>query len=287
MLPGFRFLFAAIVLSTSVLVFGLGAAALLHAAHEEVVGTPSWLAAPETRFAQQADADRPVLAMLSLEPPAAVSQPSDNTPAAPAEPTTAIATPPLPEAAEAMKLPDSPPPDPGKLESALAESNAPSEPAAARGGPPATADLPKDPAAEPSAPPASGAVVAASAQQPSSAAVVQAAEATVAVEPAGAPTPAEQASAPAPAVPASTPAKPGPAPTRIATLGSPAVNIEPQRPAKAEIARARTIERKHRQAHRAPPRHRIAQRAQSVAPAASQGPEDPFRPTPGVQTGGL
>ena len=31
MLPGFRFLFAAIVLSTSVLVFGLGAAALLRA----------------------------------------------------------------------------------------------------------------------------------------------------------------------------------------------------------------------------------------------------------------
>ena len=48
MLPGFRFLFAAIVLSMSILVFGLGAAALLRAAHEEFASTPSWRAAPET-----------------------------------------------------------------------------------------------------------------------------------------------------------------------------------------------------------------------------------------------
>ena len=53
MLPGFRFLFAAIVLSMSILVFGLGAAALLRAAHEEFASTPSWRAAPEPKFAQQ------------------------------------------------------------------------------------------------------------------------------------------------------------------------------------------------------------------------------------------
>ncbi len=52
MLPGFRFLFAAIVLSLSLLVFGLGAAALLRAAHEEFASTPSWRAPPETVFAQ-------------------------------------------------------------------------------------------------------------------------------------------------------------------------------------------------------------------------------------------
>ena len=40
MLPGFRFLFAAIVLSMSILVFGLGAAALLRAAHEEFAANP-------------------------------------------------------------------------------------------------------------------------------------------------------------------------------------------------------------------------------------------------------
>ena len=56
MLPGFRFLFAAIVLSMSVLVFGLGAAALLRAAHEEVASTPLWRAVPEPKFAQQNEA---------------------------------------------------------------------------------------------------------------------------------------------------------------------------------------------------------------------------------------
>jgi hypothetical protein len=35
MLPGFRFLFAARVLAMPMLIFGLGAAALLRAAHEE------------------------------------------------------------------------------------------------------------------------------------------------------------------------------------------------------------------------------------------------------------
>ena len=52
MLPGFRFLFAAIVLSMSVLVFGLGAAALLRAAHEEFASNSSLRVAPEPKFAQ-------------------------------------------------------------------------------------------------------------------------------------------------------------------------------------------------------------------------------------------
>ena len=92
MLPGFRFLFAAIVLSMSILVFGLGAAALLRAAHEEFASNPSWRAAPETMFAQQAEATRPVLAMLRVEPAAAEAKPSENTRAiaVPAEQTTSI-----------------------------------------------------------------------------------------------------------------------------------------------------------------------------------------------------
>jgi hypothetical protein len=52
MLPGFRFLFAAIVLSVSIAVFGFGAAALFHSAHEEFANAPAWRPAPETRFAQ-------------------------------------------------------------------------------------------------------------------------------------------------------------------------------------------------------------------------------------------
>ena len=69
MLPGFRFLFAAIMLSMSLLIFGLGAAALLRAAHEEVASNPSWRAAPEVTFAQPAEAERPVLAALRVDLP--------------------------------------------------------------------------------------------------------------------------------------------------------------------------------------------------------------------------
>ncbi len=92
MLPGFRFLFAAIVLSMSILVFGLGAAALLRAAHEEFASNPSWRAAPETVFAQQNDATRPVLAMLRVEPPLAEQKASDNVPAVaePAKPEAGL-----------------------------------------------------------------------------------------------------------------------------------------------------------------------------------------------------
>jgi hypothetical protein len=67
MLPGFRFLFAAIMLSMSMLICGLGAAALLRAAHEEVASIPSRRAPPETMFTQQSDA-KPTLALLRVEP---------------------------------------------------------------------------------------------------------------------------------------------------------------------------------------------------------------------------
>jgi hypothetical protein len=71
MLPGFRFLLAAIALCSSILVFGLGAAALLRAAHEEVAQNPSWRGTPEPRLAQFEET--PVLAMLRIEPVAAES----------------------------------------------------------------------------------------------------------------------------------------------------------------------------------------------------------------------
>ncbi|PDT89909.1 hypothetical protein CO669_14080 [Bradyrhizobium sp. Y36] len=70
MLPGFRFLFAAILLSTSILVFGLGAAALLRASHEQYVSNPpSWRNGPqEQMFAQAPEPAPPVLAVLRAEP---------------------------------------------------------------------------------------------------------------------------------------------------------------------------------------------------------------------------
>lgn len=78
MLPGFRFLFAAILLSTSILVFGLGAAALLRASHEQYVSNPSWRNGPqEQMFARASEPAPPVLAILRAEPEvAAAPEPS-------------------------------------------------------------------------------------------------------------------------------------------------------------------------------------------------------------------
>ena len=67
MLPGFRILLATFVLSFSVLIFGLGAAALLRSAHEEFVGIPSWRAAQQPLMAA-VDAGRPTRALLRVEP---------------------------------------------------------------------------------------------------------------------------------------------------------------------------------------------------------------------------
>lgn len=74
MLPGFRFLLAAILVCTSILVFGLGAASLLRASHEQYVSNPSWRNGPqEQMFAQSPEPAQPVLAALRVEPVAPVA----------------------------------------------------------------------------------------------------------------------------------------------------------------------------------------------------------------------
>lgn len=70
MLPGLRFLCAAIALSVSVLVFGLGGAAFLRATHERFLNARSIQVAPNDRFARQSDAPQATLSMLRFEPPA-------------------------------------------------------------------------------------------------------------------------------------------------------------------------------------------------------------------------
>ena len=79
----------------SLLVFGLGAAALLRAAHESFASNSSWRAAPEVPFAQHPDTTLPMLATLRVEPPAiekvdepakAIAAPADQPPSAAAEP---------------------------------------------------------------------------------------------------------------------------------------------------------------------------------------------------------
>lgn len=81
MLPGFRFLFAAIALSVAITVFGLGVASLFHAAQQDFAGNVAWHSPPEMRWTQPMPA--PVLAMLQVDPPAARTITSDI-PASPA-----------------------------------------------------------------------------------------------------------------------------------------------------------------------------------------------------------
>ncbi|TAH69382.1 MAG: hypothetical protein EWM45_01135 [Rhodopseudomonas palustris] len=73
MLPGLRFLFAAVVLSVSMLVFGLGAAALLRASHDRFVSTPKIRSAPPPLLAQHAEPATPTLSLLRVEDPAAAT----------------------------------------------------------------------------------------------------------------------------------------------------------------------------------------------------------------------
>jgi hypothetical protein len=274
MLPGFRFLFAAIVLSMSILVFGLGAAALLRAAHEEFASNPSWHAPPETMFAQQGQDTRPVLAMLRVEPQPAEKAP-DNNPAspaiaapaepatiasAPAEPAASASTPAGSEWTAALKPDDPPPPERAKPETQLAETPARSE-----------------------APPAQAAAVAAAdetkianAEQASSDKAVP--EKTLPPANEAAPAVSEQISAPA-APDADAGA------TKVAALDSPAVIIEAATPAKAASAKPdRSAIKKRQQARRAAQRRRLAARAR-LAQQPVQPAVDPFnQPTPKLRT---
>jgi len=144
MLPGFRFLFGAIVLCFSILVFGLGAAALFRAAHEEFASRPSWRAAPGTMlaqqnepFAQQSDSSQAVLALLQVEPDDkeaanetshAGVQESDLQPPA-SEAIAAVTEPPTVTPVDAPKLAAlGAPEEPSPAAAAEAASNAPSAP---------------------------------------------------------------------------------------------------------------------------------------------------------------
>jgi hypothetical protein len=124
MLPSFRFLFAAIMFSMSILVFGLGAAELLRTAHEEFASNPFWHAAPETTFAQQSEATRPVLAMLRVDPVPAEQKAPDDVPsvAAPVEPAAIASAPAEPEDIAALGPEHSPQPESAQPEIPVAQA---------------------------------------------------------------------------------------------------------------------------------------------------------------------
>ena len=160
MLPGFRFLFAAVVLSMSILVFGFGAAALLRTAHEEFANTPSWQPAPETRFAQNPPAPlpatQPVLAMLRVDDPpkdaskqaANTDQPAPNdtvTTGATDQPAVAAEPAAQPDQIAALQPADSTPPETAKPEAPTSETPAADSAPQAAEAAPAPADTPAAP----------------------------------------------------------------------------------------------------------------------------------------------
>ncbi len=140
MLPGFRFLFAAIVLSMSILIFGLGAAALLRTAHEEFASAPTWQPAPETRFAQAGDASKemakeatkPVLALMRLDDAPKVEPPAsaDAAVIVPGESAAPPATGPESGPIAALPPQDSLPVETAKPETQIAQASAAESPAA-------------------------------------------------------------------------------------------------------------------------------------------------------------
>ena len=223
MLPGFRFLFTAIVLSMSVLVFGLGAAALLRAAHEEFANLPARRTAPEPMFARRTDDQPPTLALLRIETP------DDDKPAA--NVTAAV-----PETAPPASVPAATTADIAAIEpEKLAAVKAP-EPLQAEA---TTPDTPaKEAIAETPAPPVAT-VVEAPAPSQAPAAEAKLAALTETPQPVVAPAP------PPPAPSADIYSFEGnPAATRIATLGGPAVIVDEEAAAKASEKEGKTAEAK-------------------------------------------
>ncbi len=70
MLPGFRILFGTVILSVSLLIFALGAAALLRSAHDNFASQPNWRSSVDvaTLLTTAPAPAAPSLAMLRVEP---------------------------------------------------------------------------------------------------------------------------------------------------------------------------------------------------------------------------
>jgi hypothetical protein len=292
MLPGFRFLFAAIVLSMSILVFGLGAAALLRAAHEEFASTPTWRAAPEVVFAQPVETTRPVIALARIDTPIidkAAEKPADN-PAADATPATTTSVPVEPAPTAELKSENSPPPEIAKPETPVAET-----PAAERPAPnPVQTEAGSAPVEVPAAVAETGTpgsnvsdnkiadanipdtMVADTKVPDTKVADTESANTKIAMseEPAS---PVIQAAT----EPPSTPVSPDTslAATRIATLGGPAVTIEKPRPVEAHSKKTdQSGVKKRQQARRAVHRRRLAARARQASQVPQQFPQQPGNP---------
>jgi len=261
MLPGFRFLFTAIILSMSILIFGLGAAALLRAAHEEFANLPSRRSTPEPMFARRTDDTPPTLALLRVDPPVA-EKPAENLPAA----AVPEAAPDIP--ATAGQAPDAPPAETEKL-AALK----PAEPMQLE------AAKPETPAKETSAEAPAAPAPAAQTEAP----VAEVKLAAIAA------TPEPAAATPPPSATDTSSFEGNVAAARIATLGGPAVIVDEKTAANATEAKTTEAKpdasaAKKQAAERARERRRIAARrarlAREAALAQQQLQANPFAQFP-------
>jgi hypothetical protein len=235
MLPGLRFLFVAILLSLSMLIFGLGAASLLRSAHEEFASLPNRRVQPEPVFAQPVETTRPTLALLRVDMPR--EQPAPN-----------AATPPEPPAPVAAEPETSAEPD----KVAALDTAAPSEEKPKPADKPAdlSADQPAEPAAETPAP----------TETPARADIaVPPPEIQAAATPQPSPLAAIKAVVTA-SEPAATPADDGAraAAMKIATLGGPEVIVDPKAASKApQVTAGKSAQPRHRTKRRRIVRSRI------------------------------
>lgn len=281
MLPGFRFLFAAVVMSMSVLVFGLGAAALMRTAHEDFAANTSWRAPPEPRFARQDETASPVLATLIVRPRAAepMVSPTENVATEPGSETTAALSQagasPCAAAKPDFAMTVASIQSPAQVDAAAKAEPAPT-PVAAQTDAPATTDEPKiEPKIEPNIAAADTINTAVSASA-TTGQVPPAMSETSSPSPGPSPT-AEQTDAPVASL--------SDAMTRIATLGGPPVIIDDTSTNASEAAKeaeAKLEKEKKLQAERAKERRLAAARRARLEQqaAANQQLFNPFQPHP-------
>jgi hypothetical protein len=253
MLPGFRFLFTAIVLSMSVLVLGLGAAALLRAAHEQFASIPSWHAAPEASLALQTETQRPVLSMLRVQEPATAEQPPSE--------AVASANAAVPEPAEQAAVA----PPPSELERVAAlEPQQPALVLPVKPGPPVSQGPAGEAETAREVAPVAEAVNIVTPDSSDETGNASTGRSAAELPPAN--EPAAPAASPAASSQTSPPASP---PMKIATLDSPSVAIDTQALARAVVAKLDPVEvRKRLRARRAALRRRLAERARQAEVAA-------------------
>jgi hypothetical protein len=248
MLPGFRFLFAAVILSMSVLIFGLGAAALLRTAHEEFASLPTRRAPPEPVFPRPNDSLIPTLAMLRVDPPVA------EKPEVPAAVVPEI----VPDKpADAESAPETAPAAPEKLSALMPEE--------LTGVEAVKLELPATEIVE------TPAIAAVKVQAPVADAEVKLAAITAVPEP-------SVATASPPAGPVSLEGII--AATRIATLGGPAVIVDERTAAETTEAKPDRSALRKQAAQRARERRRIAASRSRIARQAALAIQQQKAPNP-------